>query len=265
VKHINSRDNPLAKRVRAISHSSRERKKLGLALIEGPHLVTALIENGGQLESLIASESGMQHPEIARLMQTAAGEHVVFSDAIFRELSTVETPVGLLALVKPPAPRSVPANALFCLLLEDIQDPGNLGSLLRSAAAAGVSDVLLSRTCVFAWSPKVLRAGQGAHFCLNIVEGADLESFVRTYPGTSVALSPAGDQSFFTTKLSGPVAVLIGNEGAGLTPALMAAAKFRACLPMPGGFESLNAAAAGAIALFEVVRQREGSALSVQR
>ena len=260
MKHINSRDNPLAKRVRAISHSSRERRKLGLALIEGPHLVTALIDSGGRPETLIASESGLQHPEIARLMQTAAAEHVVFSDAIFRELSTVETPVGLLALVKPPEPRPVTAATSFCLLLEDIQDPGNLGSLLRSAAAAGADDVLLSPTCAFAWAPKVLRAGQGAHFCLNIVEGADLADFVQTYAGTSVALTPAAEHSLFETDLTGAVAVLIGNEGAGLTQALMDAASCRVKLPMPGGFESLNAAAAGAIALFEVVRQRAPSA-----
>lgn len=256
MKHINSRDNPLARRVRSISHSSRERKKLGLALIEGPHLVTALIDSGSQPESLIASESGMRHPEIVRLMQSAAAEHVVFSDAIFHEMSSVETPVGLLALVKPPVPLPVPADSSFCLLLEDIQDPGNLGSLLRSAAAAGVRDVLLSRTCAFAWSPKVLRAGQGAHFCLNIVEGADLEAFVRTFSGDSIALTPAARPSLFGLKLSGAIALLIGNEGAGLTSALMTAAKYRAKLPMPGGFESLNAAAAGAIAMFEVVRQR---------
>ncbi len=256
MKQVHSRDNPLARRVRALSHSSRERKKLGLALIEGPHLVTALIDSGGRAESLIASESGMQHPEIARLMQSAAGEHVVFSDAIFRELSSVEAPVGLLALVAPPQSRPVSAESSFCLLLEDIQDPGNLGSLMRSAAAAGVRDILLSPTCAFAWAPKVLRAGQGAHFCLNIVEDAELESFVRAYTGSSIALTPTAESSVFGLNLSGTVALLIGNEGAGLSSGLMAAATHRAKLPMPGGFESLNAAAAGAIALFEVVRQR---------
>lgn len=256
MKAITSRDNPLAKRVKALSHSSRERKKSGVALIEGAHLVAAFIARHGAPDTLIASESGMRRAEIATLMRTEAAHHAVFSDAVFHESSTVETPSGILALIVPPPVKPVSPKAKFCLLLEDIQDPGNVGSLLRSAAAAGVSDVLLSPTCAFAWAPKVLRAGQGAHFNLNIVEGADLLEFVGGYRGTSLALTPGTDASLYAQDLSGPVALLVGNEGAGLTDALMKAANIRVKLPMPGGFESLNAAAAGAIALFEVVRQR---------
>lgn len=258
MKVISSRDNTLAKRVKALSHSSRERKKSGLALIEGAHLVAAYLARHGAPDTLIASESGMGRAEIAALMSTAAAHHAVFSDSLFQDSSTVESPAGILALIQPPAPAAVSPGAAFCLLLEDIQDPGNVGSLLRSAAAAGVTDVLLSPTSAFAWAPKVLRAGQGAHFNLNIVEGADLVAFVRDYRGISLALTPAADESLYASELAGPLAVLVGNEGAGLTPALMNAATRRVRLPMPGGFESLNAAAAGAIALFEVVRQRGG-------
>lgn len=256
MKVITSRDNALAKRVKALSHSSRERKKTGVALIEGAHLVAAYVARHGAPDTLIASESGMRREEIATLMHTEAAHHAVFSDAVFLESSTVETPSGVLALIVPPASQPVSPKAKFCLLLEDIQDPGNVGSLLRSAAAAGVTDVLLSPSCAFAWAPKVLRAGQGAHFNLNIVEGADLPVFVAGYRGTSLALTPAADAALYAQDLTGPVALMVGNEGAGLTDGLMAAANIRVKLPMPGGFESLNAAAAGAIALFEVVRQR---------
>jgi len=256
MKAITSKDNALAKRVRGLSHSSRERKKSGLALIEGAHLVSAFISRHGAPDTLIASESGMQQAEIAALMQTAALHHAVFSDAVFLDSSTVESPSGILALIQPPVPLKVSPKAKFCLLLEDIQDPGNVGSLLRSAAAAGVKDVLLSPTCAFAWAPKVLRAGQGAHFSLNIVEGADLIAFTRDFAGTSIALAPATKSSLFKLDLTGAVAILVGNEGAGLSAALQSAANIRAALPMPGGMESLNAAAAGAIALFEVVRQQ---------
>jgi RNA methyltransferase, TrmH family len=258
MKAITSRDNILAKRVKGLSHSSRERKKSGLALIEGAHLVAAYIEKHGAPDTLIASESGMRRDEIAALMRTESAHHAVFSDAVFQESSTVDSPSGILALIQPPQAVDVSPQASFCLLLEDIQDPGNVGSLLRSAAAAGASDVLLSPTCAFAWAPKVLRAGQGAHFNLNIVEGADLHTFVTSYQGTSLALTPGTPTSLYASDLTGPVAILVGNEGAGLTESLMQAANIRVKLPMPGGFESLNAAAAGAIALFEVVRQRSG-------
>lgn len=259
MKVITSRDNVLAKRVKGLSQSSRERRKLGLALIEGAHLVAAFIERHGVPDTLIASESGMRRDEIAALMRTEAAHHAVFSDAVFHESSTVEAPSGILALIAPPAPRPVSNETKLCLLLEDIQDPGNVGSLLRSAAAAGATDVLLSPSCAFAWAPKVLRAGQGAHFNLNIVEVADLQAFVTAYRGTSLALAPGAKTSLYASDLTGPVAILIGNEGAGLSEPLMDAANIRVKLPMPGKFESLNAAAAGAIALFEVVRQREGA------
>ena len=137
-----------------------------------------------------------------------------------------------------------------------MQDPGNVGTLLRSAAAAGVEHVLLSPTCAFAWSPKVLRAGQGAHFAVNIVEGVDLLAFVKSYAGTSVALCGEGGESLYALDLTGPLLFLVGNEGAGLSAEVEAAAGVRAAIPMPGRAESLNAGVAGSIALFEAVRQR---------
>jgi TrmH family RNA methyltransferase len=139
--------------------------------------------------------------------------------------------------------------------LADRQDPGNVGAILRSAAAAGVGQVFLSPHCAFAWSPKVLRAGQGAHFHLEIFEDVDLVAWVRDYRGTLVAAVTSGGESLFTADLAGPVAVAIGNEGAGLSESLRAAAQGRVSIPMPGGFESLNAAAAAAICLFECVRR----------
>jgi TrmH family RNA methyltransferase len=102
----------------------------------------------------------------------------------------------------------------------------------------------------------VLRAGQGAHFHLEIFEDVNLVAWARDYGGTLVAAVTSGGESLFTADLAGPVAVAIGNEGAGLSEALRAAAQRRVSIPMPGGFESLNAAAAAAICLFECVRRR---------
>ena len=144
----------------------------------------------------------------------------------------------------------------FCLLLEDLQDPGNVGSILRSAAAAGVAQVFMSRHCAFAWSPKVLRAGQGGHFYLEIFEGVDLVAWAKSYHGTTVATVVAGGEPLYSADLRPPVAIAIGNEGGGLSVELRAAASRRVTIPMPGNFESLNAAAAAAVCLFECVRQR---------
>ena len=150
----------------------------------------------------------------------------------------------------------VPPGANLVLALEDIQDPGNVGTLLRSAAAAGAAHVLLSAGCAFAWSPKVLRSAMGAHFALNIVEGADLGAFLGRYRGNSIALDARSGASLYDLDLTKPSAFLIGNEGAGLSDALAGTAKVRAHIPMPGRVESLNAATAGSICLFEAVRQR---------
>ncbi len=168
--------------------------------------------------------------------------------------------VGVLAVVpvvRPAAPATT--TAAFSLLLDDVQDPGNVGSMLRTAAAAGVAQVLLSKHCAFAWSPKVLRAGQGAHFLVEIHEDVDLATWAAAYRaagGEVVATVAAGGTSLYAAPLGGRVALAIGNEGAGLTPALAALATQRVTIPMPGGMESLNAAAAAAVCLFECVRQR---------
>jgi TrmH family RNA methyltransferase len=115
---------------------------------------------------------------------------------------------------------------------------------------------LLSAQCAFAWSPKVLRAGQGAHFHLQIFEDIDLVEWARAYRGKLVAAVAADGEPLFTVDLTPPVAIAIGNEGAGLSDALRFAAATRVTIPMPGGFDSLNAAAAAAVCLFECVRQR---------
>ena len=131
--------------------------------------------------------------------------------------------------------------------------------MLRSAAAAGVTHAFLSGGCAFAWSPKVLRAGQGAHFFLDIVEQADLAALARGFDGKVVAARPRSRSSVFDADLSGPLMLIVGNEGAGLSDELAGCATMQVAIPMPGGFESLNAASAAAICLFEKVRKDRGN------
>jgi TrmH family RNA methyltransferase len=160
-----------------------------------------------------------------------------------------------MAVVDTPRPAALPENPGPCVMLEDIQDPGNLGSILRSAAAAGVQEIYLSRHCVHAWSPRVLRAGMGAHFTLRIHEQVDLPRLVSGYGGTVLATARAAETPLYAEDLRGRVAFVFGNEGAGLSSELMRLARRIVSIPMPGDAESLNVAAAAAVCLFERVRQ----------
>ena len=254
---IASAANAHFKALEKLAHSARQRRKHGRSVLDGVHLLAALLDSGRQPEEVFVDAAGEADPEVAALLRRIGSAPVYrLSDALFRAVSTVETPTGVIATAATPEGAIAPASARFVLLIEDVQDPGNVGTMLRTAAAAGVEHVLLSNTCAFAWSPKVLRAAMGAHFLLNIVEGADLAAWLREFPGRSIALAPRAALEVYDLDLSGPVAFVVGNEGAGLTPGIERAAKLRAGVPMPGRMESLNAASAVAACLFEAVRQR---------
>jgi TrmH family RNA methyltransferase len=257
IKRISSRDNPFFKSLHKLSSSGRERREAGKTLLDGPHLLRAFLDAGGKPEHLLVNESALQDAEIVALLEGCADvAQTRLDDTLFSQLSELKTPNGLLTLVAIPPPQVTVAQARFALLLEDIQDPGNLGSILRSAAAAGCDAVFLSQGCADAWSPKVLRAGMGGHFALSISESADLLKVAAEFTGKVLAASLQADKSLYDSNLRGKLAFAIGNEGAGLSPDLLNAAQQHFIIPMPGKVESLNAAAATAVCLFEAVRQR---------
>ena len=256
LKAIASRDNPGYKQLLRLAGSSQARKREGLSLLDGVHLVAAYFEQIGPPEVLAVSESGAAHPEIAALLAQAEGEVLQLPDPLFTAVSQVEHGVGVIAAVATPRPQLPARLEGDCLLIEHLQDPGNLGSLLRSAAAAGVANVLLSMQTVYAWSPKVLRSGQGAHFGLTIYEGVDLAEALPRLQARLVATSSHADAALYDADLRGPVAWLLGNEGSGVSAAMLQAAALRVSIPLAGAAESLNVAAAGAICMFEALRQR---------
>ncbi|MCB5183941.1 RNA methyltransferase [Methylobacillus gramineus] len=253
-KHITSRDNSLFKELKKLADTSRERRKTGKTLLDGVHLVTAYIEQFGMPELLVIAEGQSTHEVVGLVQELSDVPTVMFTTLMFAELSPVATPTGILALVKTPQ-LPIPEQPDFLLLLEDIQDPGNLGSMLRSAAAAGVQGVYLSEGCTDAWSPKSLRGGQGAQFVLPLVERADLLEVIAGFEGQSLATT-LGSESLYSLDLTQPTAFVIGNEGAGLSQALIAASSQQVSIPMLGKVESLNAGAATAICLFERSRQK---------
>ena len=259
---VTSRNNPRLAEAAGLISSSRDRRKAGRCVLEGEHLIAVYLDRVGPPESLIVVEDRLAEPWIRALVARVPDRDVISVPAvIFGEVSTLPAAVGALAVVTTPSP-ALPPPAGFHLLLEDVQDPGNVGAMLRTAAAAGVEQVLLSKHCAFAWAPKVLRAAQGAHFLTTIVEDVDLLAWVRAFRrhGRVVATVAAGGTDLYASNIPSRVAIIIGNEGAGLSPALLAEADHRVTIPMPGGAESLNAAAAAAVVLFECVRQRRGPA-----
>ena len=261
MQRVTSRQNPRLREAARLVASARDRRKAGRCVLEGEHLAAVYRNRYGAPETLIVTEEALERPGVRALAERDAARALVVPAALFAELATLPAGVGVLAVVPTPPPRAAgPAD--FCLLLDDVQDPGNVGSMLRSAAAAGVAQVLLSRHCAFAWSPKVLRAGQGAHFHLDLHEDVDLPAWAAAYRsagGSVVAMVATGGADLYASALTGRVALAIGNEGAGLSAALVAQATHKVTIPMPGGVESLNAAAAAAVCLFECVRQRRGS------
>jgi len=259
VQRVSSRNNPRVKEAARLIASSRDRRKAGRCVLEGEHLIAVYFDRVGAPESLLVVDEMLADPRFAALAsRMPAHDVVVVPASLFAEVSTLPTAIGAVAVVPTPAP-SLPPPGRFHLLLDDLQDPGNVGTMLRTAAAAGVEQVLLSKHCAFAWSPKALRAGQGAHFLTAIVEDVDLPAWAADFQarGGRVAAAVArGGVSLFDAVLEGPLAIAIGNEGAGVSAPLLARADVRLTIPMPGGMESLNAAAAAAVVLFEAVRQR---------
>ncbi len=257
---ITSRDNPVFKRLKKLADSPRARRDARMTLLDSEHLITAYLDAGGLPLTLVRAASFAADHLSALAARSSASKYLVLSDALFAELTPVATPTGILAeaaWLDAPTLDSVP----LVIVLEHIQDPGNLGAMLRTGAAAGATLAVLSPTCHDPWSPKALRGGQGAQFVLPLQLDVDLPVWLSAFEGLSVALAldetPGAENDFYHLNFTGPVAFIVGNEGAGLSESVAQAASARARIPMPGKVESLNAAAALAVASFEAVRQRE--------
>jgi TrmH family RNA methyltransferase len=262
MKTITSRDNPGYKALKTLAEDHRQQRRQGVALLDGVHLVEACCDKLGPaaILRLIVSEQGAGQPEVQRLCSRLQSvETWLLRDNLFRALSEVVSPVGILALIRQPETSSSNlAPGASCVLLDAVQDAGNVGSILRTAAAAGFHDVFLGPGCAGAWTPRVLRAAQGAHFSLCLREQADLAAVMADFSGLTLAATAHGKQSIplYHIDLHGPLAWLFGSEGQGISPHLEAAARIRAVIPLATGCESLNVAAAAAICLFESNRQR---------
>ena len=256
VRHIASRDNADYRGWLRLAQGRPGRHDPRI-LLEGEHLCRAWLEHQGLPQMLLAGESTLSQDWMAGLWDACAqSRRVVLQDNLAGVLSQVEHGPAVFCIVEPPNPQLPERITAGCLWLDRVQDPGNLGTLLRTAAAAGLQQVYLSPGCASAWSPKVLRSGQGAHFALDIHEHADLSVLADRLdiPLAATTLQQAG--SLYRKDLRQPCAWLFGNEGQGVADSLLARADWRVHIPQSPSVESLNVAAAAAICLFEQRRQQ---------
>jgi TrmH family RNA methyltransferase len=257
MKHITSRDNAVFKHLKALAGSTQHRRRAGQSVLDGVHLVASYLDAGHTPAQCLVSERHVAHPEVAPLLDRIDPQTIILlADNLFAQLTTVVNGIDLMALVDTPEghlPHTIEAD---CVILDGIQDAGNVGSILRCAAAAGVRDVFMTAGCAFAWSAKTLRAAMGAHFHLNIVEHCTFESVQARLQVPLLATSSHAKQAVFDVPLDTPVGWVFGNEGAGVSDEWLAVVTTPVVIPQPGGMESLNVAAAAAICLFEAVRQR---------
>jgi TrmH family RNA methyltransferase len=259
MKPISSRDNPLYKDLKHLASSSQARRKAGRTLLDGVHLCDAYLRYVGMPSLCVVSESYRSHVEVASiLVRCEAGrtQSIVLPDQLYHALSQVEHGVGLLFVIETPGKELPQAITRPAVLLDNLQDPGNLGSIMRSAAAAGIENVFCSSGSAFSWSSKVLRAGMGAHFLLNIFENVDLAALIRGAKVPVLATSSHAQRQLYEFDLHLPVAWLFGHEGQGVAEDLLALATDQVSIPHIGAIESLNVAASAAVCFFEQVRQK---------
>jgi len=243
VQFIQSRDNPQLRLLRKLASDNTAYRKAGRFWIEGEHLCSAALQRRAAPAMAFFSESAWARAPMPDVAPTV----YVVPDAVFRTISALESPADMGFVMDLPVAGAIDPHAAT-LILDRVQDAGNVGSMLRSASAFGFGQVIALRETAALWSPKVLRAGMGAHFALSLVEGADLDSLQALAVPLVVTSSHAG-QLIQDCQLPFPCAWAMGHEGQGVQAALMARAAQQVRIGQPGGEESLNVAAAAAICL----------------
>lgn len=260
VDAITSSSNPLLKKVRAL-HQRAFREKYAAYLIEGERLLEEALLKDIQLEEIIASETFFAEG-LGRLSDANLARLVTVPDAMFAELATTTNPAGVLAIAKITAssPESLfSVKNPLVVIADAIQDPGNLGTLIRTSLAASASGLITTKGTVDPFNPKVVRSAMGASFklpCLWDLETIDAIKLCRDNGLKIVASCAEGQKLFWQAKLDQPTAIIIGNEGQGIANAILEIADETIAIPMSENCESLNAAQAATILLFEAVRQR---------
>jgi RNA methyltransferase, TrmH family len=257
---ITSVHNPKIQAVRKLLTQAKERHQQGAFAVEGVRMAEEAMRSGWEAQLVLYTEQLDERGQ--RVVQGFSSRSVpveLVSESVMKALSETDTPQGLLVVLAQKNLR-IPTSPHFLVILDGVRDPGNLGTILRSAAAAGVQALLLTPGCVDAWSPKVVRSAMGAHFRLPILRMSWTEiRQTLTHPENSMRIylaDSATGLAYTLADFKSPVALIVGGEAAGAGTEAASLAESRVHIPMPGGSESLNAAVAASLLLFEVVRQR---------
>lgn len=254
---ITSDKNTTVKLVKALLTQSRQRKKQGQTVAEGVHLIDAALRIDYPFVQLLVAASAHDHPEVQQIL-TRLPTHtpiLTLSDPLYESIRSLGKGIDIMAVINTPMP-SLAMIQDDCLILNDVQDNGNVGTLLRTAAAVGIKNILCTNATAQAWSPKTLRAGMGAQFTLTIYEGLSTQDILDNVQTPLFATSSHTDTVIYQHDLKKPIAWVMGHEGQGVCDELMQCATPIA-LPQPNGQESLNVAIAGSLCLYETLRQRQ--------
>jgi TrmH family RNA methyltransferase len=254
---ITSRQNPKLKLVRALSSRPKERRETGAFLAEGVRLIEEALAADWPIRFVLYAEGlGQRGTQLLEALNAKGVDLEQISSDLMQSLSDTETSQGILAVLND-SRLSIPAALDFVLILDSIREPGNLGTLVRTAAAAGVQAVILPPETTEVFAPKVVRAGMGAHFRLPIhsMSWDEIEKMSKT-ANLQTYLADMNGQSCWECDLRQPLAMIVGGEAQGASAAARKLAHQQISIPMPGQAESLNAAVAGSVLMFEVVRQR---------
>lgn len=255
---ITSPHNPTMKLVRTLLGRPKERREAGLFLVEGVRLIEELLTSTYQIDSILYSTelSNKAQKLLSEIMQMPIEIEEVAA-SVFRSLTETETSQGLLAIVKlPTSSFEISVEDDLILVPDQIRDPGNLGTLLRSAVAAGVKKVIIPPDTADPYSPKVIRSGMGAHFKVGISQMSWNEIETQLTHHTKYLASADGDLVYWKADFRQPVALIIGGEAEGAGIEALKITNHKVNIPMEGKIESLNAGVAGSIILFEALRQR---------
>ncbi len=250
---IQSRSNPQWQRLRKLAQQATAYREQGEVWLEGEHLCSEAVQRGQPVRRAVIGASAWETPAL-RALTAAAPEVLLLSDALMAALSGMDSPPPI-AFVLPWVGAGSVRPGVPSVVLDRLQDAGNVGSVLRSAAAFGIEQVVALKGSAALWSPKVLRSAMGAHAVLHLVEAADA-AVVDALAVPLVATSSHAGPAVHDTELPWPCAWLFGHEGQGLASALLDRCALRLRIPQPGGLESLNVAAAAAVCLYESARQR---------
>ena len=252
---LESRDNPKIKHLRGLIEQNTYRKKQGQTVLEGTHLALAWLEKDRMIKSIFTTEYALEHPDFEEIFSQYTGIVFVLSESLYKDISTLGTTLPCLAVVDLPSSTQALNFTEDTLILENVQDPGNVGTLLRSAAAAGIEQIVCTKGSASLWSPRVLRAGMGAHFSLFTYENVELEEILTQFKIPVYVTSSHEAESLYSKNFRKQCVWILGNEGQGVSDFALKHAE-AVSIPQPGGQESLNVAVAGSICFFEMVRQR---------